>query len=68
MPALTGTGLLSYIRPVDEGLDPPGLNEFRAYRPYHPFGLGLAHGLIRFSIRRSDLLCHRVSQILRNRG
>ena len=36
---LTGTGLLSYIRPVGEGPRPSGLNEVRAYRPYRPIGV-----------------------------
>ena len=37
--SVTGTGLLSYIRPVDEGRRPSGLDEFRAYRPYRPIGV-----------------------------
>ena len=40
----------------------------RAYRPYRQGGLDwLTVGFTRFSIRRSDLLCHRLSQSLRNR-
>ena len=35
----TGTGLLSYIRPVGEGPRPSGLDEVRAYRPYRPIGV-----------------------------
>ena len=35
----TGTGLLSYIRPVDQGRCPCGLDEMRAYRPYRPIGV-----------------------------
>ena len=37
--SVTGTGLLSYIRPVDEGRGPSGLDEMRAYRPYRPIGV-----------------------------
>ena len=37
--SVTGTGLLSYIRPVDEGRRPSGLDEMRAYRPYRPIGV-----------------------------
>ena len=43
-----------------------GLDELRAYRPYRPIGFR-AVGLARFSIRRSDLWCHRVFISLRNR-
>ena len=32
--SVTGTGLLSYIRPVGDGLCSSGLDEMRAYRPY----------------------------------
>ena len=37
--SMTGTGLLSYIRPVGEGPRPSGLDEVRAYRPYRPIGV-----------------------------
>jgi hypothetical protein len=36
---VTGTGLLPYIRPVDEGQRPSGLDEIRAYRPYRLIGI-----------------------------
>jgi hypothetical protein len=36
---VTGTGLLPYIRPVDEGRCPSGLDEIRAHRPYRPIGI-----------------------------
>jgi hypothetical protein len=36
---VTGTGLLPYIRPVDEGHRPSGLDEIRAYRPYRLIGI-----------------------------
>ncbi len=36
---MTGTGLLSYIRPVMRDTSPSGLDEICAYRPYRAFGL-----------------------------
>ena len=46
---LTGTGLLPYIRPVDEEFAcSSGLDEIGAYRPNHPSGLQQPLGLTGF--------------------
>ena len=36
---MAGTGLLPYIRHVDEGRGPSGLDEIGAYRPYRRIGI-----------------------------
>jgi phenylpropionate dioxygenase-like ring-hydroxylating dioxygenase large terminal subunit len=36
---MTGTGLLPYIRPVEERQRPSGLDEMRAHRPYRLIGI-----------------------------
>jgi len=64
---MTGTELLPYTRPVDEErlfLWPRWNARVSSYSTLRPFSLWL----IQFSIRRSDLWCHRSSQSLRNRG
>ena len=65
--SVTGTGLLPYIRPVGQGRRPWGLDEDARVSSLSTYrGRDAAVGLARFSIRRSDLWCHRSSQCLRN--
>jgi len=59
---VTGTGLLPYIRPVYAEHRSSGLGEIRAYCPLRQVGFFKTMPANRFSIRRSDMWCHRLSQ------
>lgn len=56
---MTGTGLLPYIRAVDEALFASAPDEFRAHWPQHPIGLDRDPGLAQALNAPEYLLCHR---------
>jgi hypothetical protein len=67
-PAMTGTGLLPYIRPVDEAsVVASGPDDFRAHRPHLSRGLTISPGLGQVFDAPYSLLCHQLEEDLRNR-
>ena len=67
-PLVTGTGLLPYIRPVDEAsVVASGPDGFRAHRPYLTVGFTMSPGGRRVPDAPFVLWCHHVEEDLRNR-
>ncbi len=67
-PPMTGTGLLPYIRPVDEAsVVASGPDGFRTHRPYLKGGFIMSPGRGRVPDAPFVLWCHHVEEDLRNR-
>ncbi len=64
---MIGTGLLPYIRPVDENFTSLASMKYARIVLFGLTACNSATGITRFSIRRFYLLCHRLLLTLRNR-
>lgn len=67
MYSMTGTGLLQAILPIDGGINPLASMKYARIVLFGEMAFESTTGMSGFLIRQSNLLCHRLSQSLRNR-